>query len=75
MILDFTRTSTCANGAKWSALDATTQVLVVTKRTVNYDDAIDCCLENFGELIRLETSEKMRLLSDHLTGLFHKSNR
>jgi len=68
------RTSPCANGATWTDHDATTQVLVVNTRAVIYDEAIGCCQENFVELIKIDTREKMTLLSDHLRGLFNKSH-
>jgi len=69
MILDPTRTSTCANGATWSALDATTQVLVVNTKTVVYDEAIDCCTDNLGQLIKIDTAIKSYELLKFLEGV------
>jgi len=62
------RISPCGNGATWSDLDATTQVLVVNTRYVNYDAAMLCCQEHCGQLIKIDTSYKMKMLTDHLTG-------
>ena len=44
-------------------------MLVVNTRTVNYDEAIDCCQENFGELIKIDSQEKSTVLYSFLTGL------
>jgi len=62
------RVSTCANGATWSQLDAIIQVSVVNTRTVINDDAIHCCQDNFGQLIKIDTIDRMSMLSDHMTG-------
>ena len=55
-------------------MDAKTQVLIVNTSNIIYYDAMLCCQENCGQLIKIDTSNKMSMLSDYLTGWFLKSN-
>jgi len=63
------RISSCAGGAQWGELDPTTQILVVNTRNVSYDEAIDCCEENFGQMVKIDSNNKAYLLSEYLNGV------
>jgi len=69
MVPTGTSSSQCANGVTWRVLDTATQVLVVNTRTVNYSVAVDCCQENFGQLVKIDSEYKSTVLTAFLEGL------
>jgi len=65
------RVSTCAGVAKWRHIEAltSTQLLVVNKKAVIYDEAINCCKENFAQLVKIDTRSKADRITNYLKGL------
>ena len=50
--------SLCAEGAQWNSLYVTNEIVLVVRKTMSYTDAIKCCQENFGQLIKVDTVDK-----------------